>query len=189
MPIKGAKNKNIILWDVAGSGVAVGATCLVTFTRLPGWPVAPTSPQILCYNTSQILLPFGWTYWARNSLCSKQWKIHCTVGKHRGGWCNILSVLCCMVLALVLVLVWLPSAVDLRRFIHRYLAPTAAGHHHQLGPALPDFGFNGAECGRERGNWKPKQKSEHIFEAERHLRQVLRVVTLVCNWSKQSPHS
>ena len=28
-----------------------------------------------------------------------------------------------MVLVLVLVLVWLPSAVDLRRFIHRYLAP------------------------------------------------------------------
>ena len=82
----------------------------------------------------------------------------CTVGKHRGRWCNILSVLCCMVLVLVLVLVWLPSAVDLRRFIHRYLAPAAAGPHQLLGPALPDFGFNGAECGRERGNWKPKQK-------------------------------
>ena len=65
-----------------------------------------------------------------------------------------------MVLVLVLVLVWLPSAVDLRRFIHRYLAPAAAGHHQLVGPALSDFGFNGAECGRERGNWKPK----HIFE-------------------------
>ena len=114
---------------------------------------------------------------------------HCTVDKHLATCCTTLSVLCCMVLVLVLVLVWLPSAVDLRRFIHRYLAPAAAGPHQLLGPALPDFGFNGAECGRERGNWKPKQKSEHIFEAERHLRQVLRVVTLVCNWSKQSPHS
>ena len=48
---KERKKKNIKLWDVAGSGVAVGATCLVTFTRLPGWP--PT-PQIL-YQTTQIL--------------------------------------------------------------------------------------------------------------------------------------
>ena len=89
---------------------------------------------------------------------------HCTVGKHLVRWCNILSVLCCMVLVLVLVLVWLPSAVDLRRFIHRYLAPAAAGHHQLLGPALSDFGFNGAECGRERGNWKPKEdKWTHLW--------------------------
>ena len=75
-----------------------------------------------------------------------------------------------MVLVLVLVLVWLPSAVDLRRFIHRYLAPAAAGHHQLVGPALSDFGFNGAECGREsEATGSQSKTSEHIFEEGKAL--------------------
>ena len=47
-------------------------------------------------------------------------------------------------------------------------------------------------CGMRERARQLEAKGRHVntsLRREKHLRQVLKVVTLVCNWSKQSPHS